>query len=64
MLLGLEIEIWRVLLLLILVPTASVAILNVLFRKRGGIGAGWGGTIFVLMAAVVAVVSIFDKVRL
>jgi hypothetical protein len=64
MLLGLDVALWKMLLLLVLVPVVSVVLLNLVFRKRGGIGVGWGGVIFVLMAAVVTVLVILDKVRL
>jgi hypothetical protein len=64
MLLGLDLALWKMLLLLVLVPVVSVVLLNLVFRKRGGIGVGWGGVIFVLMAAVVTVLVILDKVRL
>jgi len=50
-------------LVLMLVPTLSVAILNVIFRKRGGIGVGWGGVIFVLMAGIVALVIILARLH-
>lgn len=64
MLLGLDVALWKMLLLLVLVPVVSVVLLNLVFRRRGGIGVGWGGVIFVLMAAVMAVLVILDKVRL
>jgi len=64
MLLGLEVELWKLLLALVLVPLAAVALLNLAFRRRGGVGMAWGGVTFVLMAALVAVLVILDKVRL
>ncbi|WP_411833400.1 hypothetical protein [Pseudoxanthomonas mexicana] len=63
MLLGLEIEIWWLLVLLIVAPTVIIAVLNLIFRKRGGIGVGWGGVLFVVAATVVGWLLIFDKVR-
>lgn len=63
MLLGLDVTIWKIMLVLMLVPTLSVAILNVIFRKRGGIGVGWGVVIFVAMAGIVALVIILARLR-
>lgn len=64
MLLGLDASIWKLMLILLVFPVLAVAALNVIFRKRGGIGAGWGGVLFVAAAAIVAVMVILDKVRL
>ncbi|WP_202840934.1 hypothetical protein [Luteimonas saliphila] len=64
MLLGLEVELWKLLLALVLVPLAAIALLNLALRRRGGVAMVWGGVIFVLMAALVAVLVILDKVRL
>jgi len=63
MLLGLEVELWTLLLVLVLVPLAAVALLNLALRRRGGVAMAWGGVIFVLMAALAAVLVILDKVR-
>jgi|LNAP01.1.fsa_nt_gb hypothetical protein len=63
MLLGLDVTIWKIMLVLMLVPTLSVAALNVIFRKRGGIGVGWGGVIFVLLAGIVALVIVLARLR-
>lgn len=64
MLLGLDASIWNMLLVVLLAPVLAVALLNVLLRKRGGVGAAWGGVLVVLLAGVMAVLVIFDKVRL
>lgn len=64
MLLGLDASIWKMLLLVLLCPVLTVALLNVLLRRRGGVGPAWGGVLVVLLAGVVAVLVIFDKVRL
>lgn len=64
MLLGLDIELWKILLALVVVPLVTVGLLNVLLRRRGGVGLVWGGVIFVLMAAGVAVLLILEKLRL
>jgi hypothetical protein len=64
MLLGLDTGPWKILLALLVVPLATVGLLNILLRRRGGVGLAWGGVIFVLMAAVVAVLLILEKVRL
>ena len=64
MLLGLDASIWNLLLVILLFPVLAVALLNVILRKRGGIGAGWGGALVVLLAGLVAVLVIFDKVKL
>lgn len=64
MLLGLDTELWKILLALVVLPLATVGLLNILLPRRGGVGLAWGGVIFVLMAAVVAVLLILEKVRL
>jgi hypothetical protein len=62
MLLGVELDIWRALVALLVVPLAVVGLLNLLLRRRGGVGLTWGGVLFVMMAAVVAVIVILQKV--
>ena len=64
MLLGLDASIWKLLLVVLLLPVITVALLNVVLRKRGGIGAGWGGALVVLLAGLMALLVIFDKVKL
>ena len=64
MLLGLDASIWNLLLVILLFPVLAVALLNVILRKRGGIGAGWGGALVVVLAGLMALLVIFDKVRL
>ena len=64
MLLGLDASIWNLLLVILLFPVLAVALLNVILRKRGGIGAGWGGALVVVMAGLMALLVIFDKVKL
>ncbi|MBP7466476.1 MAG: hypothetical protein KBG99_02325 [Pseudoxanthomonas sp.] len=64
MLLGLDASIWNLLLVILLFPVLAVALLNVILRKRGGIGAGWGGALVVLLAGLMALLVIFDKVKL
>ena len=64
MLLGVDAEVWKMLLVVLLCPVLAVGLLNVLLRKHGGIGAGWGGVLVVLLAGVMAVLVIFDQVRL
>ena len=54
MLLGLDASIWNLLLVILLFPVLAVALLNVILRKRGGIGAGWGGALVVLLGALLA----------
>jgi hypothetical protein len=61
---GLDVQLWKILLALVLVPLATVGLLNLALRRRGGVGMAWGGVLFVLMAALVAVLLILDKVRL
>ena len=57
-------SIWNLLLVILLFPVLAVALLNVILRKRGGIGAGWGGALVVLLAGLMALLVIFDKVKL
>ena len=64
MLLGLDTDLWKILLALLLLPLATVGLLNLALRRRGGVGLAWGGVLFVAMAALVAVLLILDKVRL
>ena len=64
MLLGLDASIWNLLLVILLFPVLAVALLNVILRKRGGIGAGWGRALVVLLAGLMALLVIFDKVKL
>ncbi|MDZ3799723.1 MAG: hypothetical protein U0T03_13090 [Xanthomonadales bacterium] len=64
MLLGLDASIWNLLLVILLFPVLAVALLNVILRKRGGIGAGWGGALVVVLAGLMALLVIFDKVKL
>ena len=64
MLLGLDASIWNLLLVILLFPVLAVALLNVILRKRGGIGAGRGGALVVLLAGLMALLVIFDKVKL
>ena len=61
---GLDVQLWKILLALVLVPLATVGLLNLALRRRGGVGMAWGGVLLVLMAALVAVLLILDKVRL
>ena len=64
MLLGLDASIWNLLLVILLFPVLAVALLNVILRKRGGIGAGWWGALVVVLAGLMALLVIFDKVKL
>ena len=64
MLLGLDASIWNLLLVILLFPVLAVELLNVILRKRGGIGAGWGGALVVVLAGLMALLVIFDKVKL
>ena len=64
MLLGLDASVWKLLLVVLLVPIIAVWLLNLIFRKRCGIDAGWGGVLVVILAGLMALLVIFDKVRL
>lgn len=64
MLLGLDVSIWKMLLVVLVFPVLTVGLLNLIFRKRGGISPGWGGVMVVALAGVVGVLVILDKVRL
>ncbi|MQU09650.1 hypothetical protein [Pseudomonas helleri] len=54
---------WRLILVLLALPVLAVGLLNVAFRKRGGIGKGWGGVVFVGLAGLVALLAILEKIR-
>ncbi len=62
--LGTGITVWKVLLVVLVLPVVVVGLLNLLLRKRGGLGAGWGGVLMALLAGVMAVLIILDKIRL
>ncbi|MCD9095384.1 hypothetical protein [Luteimonas fraxinea] len=64
MLLGLDESIWKMILLVLVLPVLTVGALNVIYRKRGGISQGWGGVLVVALAGIVGVLVILDKVRL
>lgn len=64
MLLGLDASLWKSLLVILVCPVIVVGLLNVLLRKRGGISPGWGGVLIVLMAGLVSMLIILDKVHL
>lgn len=64
MLLGLDPSIWKMLLVVLLLPIVAVCLLNLIFRRRGGIGVGWGGVLTVMLAGLMALLVILDKVRL
>lgn len=64
MLLGVDAAIWKMLLVVLIFPVLAVGALNVVFRKRGGIGPGWGGVLAVMLAGLMALLIILDKVRL
>ena len=64
MLLGLDASIWKMLVVVLLGPLLAVALLNLLLRRRGGVGPAWGGVLVLLLAGLMAVLVILDKVRL
>lgn len=64
MLLGLDASIWKMLLVVLVAPMLAVGLLHLLLRRRGGIGAAWGGVLVLLLAGVMALLIILDKVRL
>lgn len=64
MLLGLDASLWKAILVILVCPVIVVGLLNVLLRKRGGIGPGWGGVLVVLLAGFVSVLIILEKIRL
>lgn len=54
---------WLLVAVLLVLPVVVVAALNWSFRKRGGIGKGWGGTLFLSLCWITALFLVFDKVR-
>jgi len=64
MLLGLDASIWKMLLVVLLAPVLAVGLLNLLLRRRGGVGAAWSGVLVLFLAGVSALLIILDKVRL
>ncbi len=53
--------VWILVVLLIAIPVLVVAVMRLIYRKRGGIGSGIGGTIFVTLCWVVAIVVILRR---
>jgi hypothetical protein len=64
MLLGLDASIWKLLLVMFVFPLLAVAALNWLLRKRGGLDRVWSGVLILLLGGLVALLVIFDRVRL
>lgn len=64
MLLGLDASIWKMLLVVLLAPVLAVGLLNLLLRRRGGVGAAWSGVLVLFLAGISALLIILDKVRL
>jgi hypothetical protein len=42
-------------------PVVTIAVLNWIMRKRGGIGSGWGGAMFVALCWITAIGVILSK---
>lgn len=61
---GLDASIWTILLLVLVLPILAVGLLNVILRNRGGVSASWGGVLVILLGGIVALLIIFDKVRI
>jgi len=40
------------LLVLIVLPLAAIGLLNWIYRKRGGVGQGWGGALLVSLLVI------------
>ena len=54
---------WALVLVLIVAPIVVVGILRFFLRKRGGLGSGWGGALFVTLCWVVALLAILAQVH-
>jgi hypothetical protein len=54
-------KMWILLGVLFVFPLLLIALLNWIFRKRGGIGKGWGGALIVTLCWVVALAVILSK---
>ena len=63
MLLGVDAEVWKILLVVLVCLVLAVGLLNVLLRNRGGVSPGWGAALVLLLAGVMAVLLIFEMVR-
>lgn len=61
---GMDDSVWKILLFVLGAPVLTVFILNIILRKRGGLGAGWGAALTVFLAGIAALLVILDKVRL
>ena len=49
---------------MLVAPVLAVGLLNLLLRRRGGVGSAWAGVLVLALAGVVSVLIILDKVRL
>lgn len=56
-------KVWFLLFAILFVPLAAVGGLNWIFRKKGGIGRGWGVVFVALMAGIMGLLLILDKVK-
>lgn len=53
---------WTLLLVLIVFPVAAIALLNWIYRKRGGVDQGWGGVLLVGLCLITGLVIILKRV--
>lgn len=53
---------WGLIVLLLVVPMLLVAVLKLVFRRRGGIESGWGGMLLVGLCWITALILIVNRV--
>ena len=64
MLPGVDTKLLVTLFIVLVCPVLAVGLLNLFLRKRGGIGPGWGGMLVAVLAGLMAVLLILDKISL
>lgn len=54
---------WVTILGLFTLPVLVIAVLRFIYRRRGGIGTGWGGTLLISLCWLAALLSLVTRIR-
>lgn len=54
---------WVTILGLFALPVVVIGVLRFAYRKRGGIGTGWGGTLLISLCWLAALLSLLMRIR-